>query len=640
MSLVNAQAGAEATGLERQPGASHYLKGNDPSQWKRDVPLFGKVRYESVYPGIDVVYYGADGKLEYDFVVAPGTDPSQIAIAFSGVDGMRLDDDGNLVLDAKGGQVIQRAPVVYQEIAGERVAVEGSYRLLADNNVGFALGKYDTALPLVIDPIIVYSTYLGGNGNDSIHGHGVDAAGNIYIAGQTDSVDFNLVLGDSEINGGVDAYACRFNPAGRAPYCAYFGGSRNDGAYPLAVSPDGALWVGGYTLSTDFPVVNPVQSTHADAGASVDAFLVRIDPVAAALTFSTYLGGNEYDMIRGIAVDSAGSAYVTGTTFSWSGFPVTSGVIKPVQSGGDAFISKFSANGELLLSTFFGGSERDEGRGIELGSKGEIFVSGTTTSLDFPTVNAQQPIYGGGNGDAFLAKLNPSASKIEFSTYAGGSGEDWAYGIKRDRDGTIVMGAFSFSADYPVLAAAQVIHGGDRDGVLSRYDATGKLLFATYHGGSGMDDLRDIALDPAGNIYFSGYTQSEDFPVTDRSVFGGVQDGVYSKFSRDGKLLESSYLGGATAAEVMHGPVRDMDGALVFSGWTGSSDFPVVAPLQRDHYDGGATADAFLVKVSDAGMKSWHGDFNGDGTDDILWRNNATGAGVIWYSGNASNASS
>ncbi|MDH7453927.1 SBBP repeat-containing protein [Luteimonas composti] len=636
MSLVDGNPAAPHVAAERLPGASHYLTGSDPANWRRNVPRYGRVEYKSVYDGIDLVYYGNQGQLEYDFVVAPGKDPGRIALEFSGISSLDLDEAGNLVLGTEHGNLKQHKPVVYQWVDGARRAVEGAYALLAGNRVGFSLGDYDVRLPLVIDPVLSYSTFLGGDGWDSTAAIAVDGAGNTYVAGNTNSIEFAWDMGnDSEFSGVYDAYVCRFKAVGSMPYCAYVGGSGDDAAWGLAVGPNGNAYVTGYTDSFDFPVLRANQPSRA-AGTYGDAFLFKINNRGDDLEYSTYYGGNDSDVARGVVVDSRGSAYITGNTYSWEGFPVTADAMQRTDPAGvDAFVAKFLDSGALAYSTYLGGGAADQGRGIALDAAGGIWVSGMTDSADFPTRGAIQAAHAGG-GDAFLVKLD-AAGKLRYGTYLGGSATEWGYGVQVDRAGNIHLAGITSSTDFPATSnALQAANKGGQDGFLARFKSNGSLAYATYYGGSDMDDMRHIALDPAGNVYWTGYTSSPDFPLFNplQPKMGGSQDQVLVQLDASGrKLLRSTSFGGS-GWEIGSGIALGRDGTIHLTGYTASTDLPLYAPFQKAHgspapqYDG--VPDIYLTRLTDASLRSWPGDFDGNGTSDLLWRNQATGAGSIW----------
>ena len=647
MSVVGGNPAPAIAGEGLLPGKSHYVTGKDPAKWLSDVPQYGKVRYQQVYPGVDLVYYGNEGKLEYDFIVSPGSDPGQIALDFKGVEGIALDKSGNLVLKTAHGDLLQHRPVVYQEVAGVRRLIEGAYALLGGNGIGFKLGQYDLGLPLVIDPVLSYSTYLGGDGWDSVAALGVDLAGNTYVAGNTNSIEFPWDMGnDSEFSGVYDAYVCRFTAAGGKPYCAYIGGSGDDAAWALAVGRNGSAYVAGYTDSTDFPVLNAHQPALA-AGSGGDGFLLKINPAGNALLYSTYYGGNDFETIRGLAVDAQGSAYITGNTWSWQGFPVTPGVLQATDPADvDAFVAKFTNAGAMAFSSYLGGSGPDQGRGITLDKSGNVLVSGYTTSSNFPTLAAIQPVNAGG-GDAFIAKLNPTASTLLYGTYLGGTAEEWGYDLKLDAAGNMHLAGFSSSTDFPTTAGAiQRTNAGGQDGFLTKLNAAGsQFTYSTYLGGSGRDDMRHVVLDPAGNAYWAGDSTSPNFPLVNPLQGMSGQQGVLAKVNATGtKLLYSTALGGSSW-DLVTGLDRSVDGTLHLTGYTQSTDFPTARAFQATHASPNGTgevsiADIFFTRHSDATLSSWRGDFDGNGTDDVLWRNDATGALSLWPSASVAQARS
>lgn len=641
MTLSGANATSQAGGEEQLAGTSHYLKGNDPAAWQRDVPRFGQVRYHSVYAGIDAVWYGNEGALEYDFVVAPGADPGQIALDFEGASEVSIDADGHLVLDTAVGQVVQHRPIVYQVVDGAKKAVDAAYRLLDPDTVAFALGAFDRSLPLVIDPVVSYSTYLGGDAEDSATSVAVDSAGNTWVAGVTNSTEFPWEMdNDSEFSGVYDAYVCRFSGNGGIPLCAYIGGSDDDGAWAIAIGPDGNAYVGGYTYSADFPVVDAAQS---DPGGDGDAFVLRINAAADGLDFSTYHAGNSFEIVRGIAVDHHGDVYVTGETWS-ANLPTTQGALQASHGNAnsqDAFVARFSAAGAREVATYLGGNGVDRGRGIAFDDAGDIFVTGNTASADFPMESPLMPP--GGGEDAFLSVLHPSGGALLLSTTIGGSAQDWAYELIVDDEDRVTLAGFTSSADFPVHKAAQGTLRGGQDSFLMRIDMATGIAFSTFLGGSGLDDMRHIAADPAGNTWFFGYTQSDDFPLRNHLAPLRGQDAVLAKFDPAGALLLSTPLGGS-AWEIGSGVALDLDGTVHLGGYTTSVDLPLAGAFQAmpgstsvEDEDGIAleTPDIFLARLAEPALDTWRGDYDGDGTDDILMRNNSTGANTIWRSGNS-----
>ena len=354
--LMGSQPAPEIVGERPLPGKSHYLLGNDPSGWRTHIPHYARVRYRGVYPGIDLIYYGHQGRLEYDFVVAPGVDPKQIHLDIQGAERLYLDAAGNLVLMAQGRELLQQAPKVYQRIGDVERLIPARY-VLTSNRLGFEVAAYDTAQPLVIDPVLNYSTYLGAS-NDEL-GQGI------------------------------------------------------------AVDRDGQAYVTGGTTSTDFPTDNPVQS---ELAGGTDAFVLKLTANGQRLVYSTFVGGNAFDIGLGIAIDSKGRAYVTGATDS-TNFPTVNALRGALAGASDAFVARLTVQGTLAYSTYLGGSGFDRGSGIAVTTKGRAHVTGVTESADFPTMNPQQPDLDG-NSDAFVAKLTRDGKALVYSTYLGGGGID------------------------------------------------------------------------------------------------------------------------------------------------------------------------------------------------------------------------
>jgi hypothetical protein len=416
MQLVGASATPQVVGLNELPGTSNYFIGNDPSQWHTDVPNYGQVEERSVYPGVDLVYYGNQQQLEYNFTVAPGADPGVIRMTFTGAESATLDDQGNLMLQTAGGPVVEQAPVLYQQSGGVRQSVAGHFVLEGNGQVGFSVGSYDRSQALIIDPILSYSTYLGGSGSDSGGSIAVDSAGDAYVTGITASTNFPTAHPLQATSGANnDAFVAKLNPAGSAlVYSTYLGGSDYDSADAIAVDSAGNAYVTGTTASTNFPTANPLRATF--GGGGYDAFVAKLNSTGSALVYSTYLGGSGDDLGNGIAVDSAGNAYVTGSTRS-SNFP-TANPLQATYGGaylGNAFVAKLNPAGSALVySTYLGGSGYygDQGDGIAVDAAGDAYVTGHTSSTNLPTANPLQATYGGGNSDAFVAKLNPAGSAL------------------------------------------------------------------------------------------------------------------------------------------------------------------------------------------------------------------------------------
>jgi hypothetical protein len=624
MKLRNANPAAKVTGVDELAGTSNYFIGNDPAKWRSNVPTYAKVKYEGIYSGIDLVYYGNQRQLEYDFIVAPGADPHRIAFEVSGAQSIRRDPQGDLVLKMPEGEIRWHKPVVYQEKDGAKQEIAARYAIAETNRVGFEVAGYDASRPLYIDPLI-YSTYLGGSGHDLGAGVAVDSAGNAYIVGSTNSADFPTTPGafQTVCNGGSgcatnwDAFVAKINAAGSAlVYSTYLGGSGIDESSSIAVDTAGNAYVTGDTGSADFPLMNPLQPTF--HGGEVDAFVTKINPVGSALVYSTYLGGSGQDLGLGIAVDSAGNAYVTGVTGS-ANFPTTPGAFQTVCNGSgsgcgtpsrDAFVSKINPSGSgLVYSTYLGGSGDDDGNSIALDGAGNAYVTGLTGSTNFPTMNPLQPNNAGTAPNcpcnAFVSKINPSGSGLVYSTYLGGSVEEGGIGIAVDSLDNAYITGFTLSTDFPTINALQPTFGGGfSDGFVSKINAAGSaLVYSSYLGGNSYDNGSGIAVDGAGNAYVTGETCSTDFPTMNalQPTYGGGDcngggDAFVSKLNPVGSaLVYSTYLGGSGDDNGSSIAVDTARSAYVV-GTTLSADFPAINPLQPLNAGGGG--DAFLAKIT------------------------------------------
>jgi hypothetical protein len=599
--FVGANPEPQVIGLDALAGTSNYFIGSDPSQWHTGIATYGRVEYQNLYPGVDLVYYGDQRQLEYDYVVAPEADPGVIKLAIDGAESMALDGQGDLVLHASGGDVLEHAPVVYQEVGGIRQPVSGRFVLGGDGQVGFAVGAYDPSLPLVIDPVLSYSTYLGGPGTGGL-GITVDAAGNAYVTGGANSAGFPTTAGafQTTYSGGLDdAFVTELNPTGTAlVYSTYLGGTDFDYGFRIAVDAVGNACVTGFTDSADFPTTTGAFRTT--YGGNDDAFVAKLNATGTALVYSTYLGGAGLDRGADIAVDASGDAYVTGTTSG--GFPTTAGAFQRAFRGVyDAFVAKLNPTGTALVySTYLGGTDNDQAFGIAVDTFGAAYVTGETHSTGFPTTpGAFQTSYGGGY-DAFVTELNPTGTALVYSTYLGGTGDDVGRGIAVDGAGNAYVTGYTDSADFPTTAGAfQAAFGGGYDAFVTKLNATGTaLVYSTYLGGTHWDEGWGIAVDAVGDAYVTGYTESTDFPTTTgafQTTFGGG-DAFVTKLNATGTaLVYSTYLGGVGHDEGDHIAV-DAAGNAYVTGFTSSPDFPTTPGAFQTSNRG--YGDAFVAKFA------------------------------------------
>src|SRR5437588_2630085 len=628
MSFAGANQAARVTGLEELPGKAHYFIGNNPAQWRPNVPTYAKVRYDDLYPGIDLIYDGTQRHLEYDFVVRPGADPHRIALRLQGADRLEVDSQGDLVLHTAAGVIRQRKPAIYQEIGAVRKEIPGGYVLSGAQQIGFQVAAYDATRPLIIDPVLVYSTYLEGSANDYGYGIAVDGSGNAYVTGYTISTNFPTTAGAFQTtpSGNNDAFVAKINPSGSAlVYSTYLGGNANDNGYGIAVDGSGNAYVTGSTTSPDFPTTagafQPDYGGAPNGGAPQDAFVTKINPSGSALVYSTYLGGNIADYGTGIAVDAQGSAYVTGNTDSFSDFPRTAGAVQPAYGNGgtDAFVTKLNPTGTALAySTFIAGTVANHGTGIAVDAQGSAYVTGYTFSSDFPTTPGAFQTAKRGNSSTFVTKFNPAGTALVYSTFLGGNGgdgnistSDVGNGITVDGSGSAYVTGSTASPDFPTTAGAvQPTFGGLEDASVTKFNPTGTaLVYSTFLGGSSYDVGTGIALDTLGYAYVTGYTGSTNFPTT-AGAFQRPSSNKYlvfvAKLNPPGSaLVYSTYLGGSGGNVTVGGGdfgtgiAVDGSGNAYITGYTQSPNFPTTPGAFQPTYGGGATSThAFVVKLS------------------------------------------
>jgi beta-propeller repeat-containing protein len=602
MALVDGNPAPRVEGIGELPGKSNYLIGKDPNKWHTNVATYAKVKYRDIYPGVDLVYYGSQQQLEYDFIVSAGADPAKIALDIQGANGLELDADGGLVMRTALGDIHQRKPRAYQELRDGRREINAGYVLANSRTVGFQLDAYDKNLPLIIDPVLIYSTYLGGGGDDRAFGISVDATGNVYVTGDTLSTNFPTTVGSFQSAGAGGAFVTKIDPGGSTLiYSTYLGGISGTG---IAVDANGNAYLTGATGSNFPTTVGAFQTT---SGGGSDAFAVKLDPGGSALVYSTYLGGSGFEQGQGIAVDSAGNAYVTGYTLS-TNFPTTVGAFQTTSGGGfDAYAVKIDPSGSALVySTYLGGSGRDQGSSIAVDANGDAYVAGFTGSTNFATtVGAFQTTKGAFN-DAFVTKLNLSGSLI-YATYLGGGGFDEGWGIAVDVGGNAYVTGITDSTNFPtIIGAGQTTYGGGGDAFVTKLNPRGSaLVYSTYLGGSALDysDMGlGIAVDSTGNTYVTGRAGS-NFPTTAgafQAMHGGTWDAFVAKLDSSGSVLVySSYLGG-NGIDSGQDIAVDANGDVYVTGYTVSTDFPTNGEAFQTTYGGGLNGDAFVAKIGQA----------------------------------------
>jgi Ca2+-binding RTX toxin-like protein len=587
LDLLGADPMTTLEGRVKTSAVTSYFRG-DMKEWKAGVPTYSEVAYEQPWPGIDLVYSGTQSRLKYEFRLSPGADPTAIRLSYRGITGLRIDERGRLLVSTPVRTIVDEAPLAYQEIAGRRVEVASAFTVQG-NSYGFRLGNYDRTRPLVIDPaVLVYAGFIGGMGNELGNGIAVDGAGNAYVAGETASAEatFPEAAGpDLSYNGGaMDAFVAKVNPQGSAlTYAGYIGGTGDDIGIGVAVDSGGNAYVTGSTTSaTGFPTTP--GAFDGALGGPIDAFVAKVNPGGTALTYATYLGGDHEESGDGIAVDSSGNAYVTGATNSVT-FPTTAGAFDtaldgPADGPADAFVAKMNpAGAALMYSTYLGGSgdESGEGSGISVDSAGSAYVTGDTTSSNFPVTAGAVDTTIGGFRDGFLAKVNPTGTGLTYALFLGGSAVDFTSGVAVDPAGNAFVVGETSSSDFPVVLGPDLSFNGDADAFVGKVNAAGTaLIYAGYLGGDGEDIGNGIAIDAAGNAYITGQTDSPQasFPETVGPFLtfsGGLSDAFVAGVNPQGTGLDyAGYIGGA-GEDLGNGIAVDAAGNAYVTGETTSS---------------------------------------------------------------------
>jgi hypothetical protein len=646
MQLAGSNALARPAGVEPLSGSANYLIGNDPAQWHTRIPTFAKVRYQSVYPGVDLIYYGNQRQLEYDFVVAPGASAKPIRLHFAGAQELKLDQSGNLVIIAPDGEIAFHKPVVYQIDGKKRQSVEGRFELLADNTAGFALGRYDHSKPLIIDPTLVYATFLGGSDQDYIVAIAVDAAGEAFVTGLTWSQDFPLTPGAFEAvneasatNGVSTAFVSKFNASGTAlEYSTYLGGNavadteylQGDYGHSIAVDSVGEAYLTGWTYSSNFPTTKGAYQTTNKAAANSEAtgFVSKLNASGTGLVYSTYLGGSTLDEPVSLALDASGNVYTSGFTFS-TDYPTTTGAFQTTNNsasndGWNTFVSKLNSTGTTLLySTYLGGSGENGDTmdgiytilGVAVDKSGDAYVVGWAQSTDYPvtaktayqTTNKAATNYG---SNITLSELNPAGTALLYSTYLGGSSGsgDFSEGVVVDGSGNAYITGYTYSSDFPVTtgtfqttnkSAANYESTGFASKLNTAKKGAASLVYSTFLGGSDGDDAYLPAVDNAGDLYISGTTYSSDFPVTTNAFqsTNGYANAFLTELNPAGsKEIYSTYLGGY-GKDGGYQVALGSSGGVYIGGFTDSSNFPV-------------TKDAFETTFNSESSTAFVAEFN------------------------------
>jgi hypothetical protein len=631
MRLVGANDSPQVKGDAELPGKVNYFIGNDPARWHKNVPTFGRVQLAGVYPGVDLVYYGNEGRLEYDFVLSPGAEPNQIALEFDGADRIELDAHGDLIAWVAGREVRWQKPVVYQEFDGQRIEVAGAYRLdggsltyqaKGSHRIGFELAAYDRSQPLVIDPVLVYSSFLGGSGNEG-YPYGAassivsDSQGNAYVVGHTDSLDFTITNALQSVVGGInDAFVAKLSPSGELLFSTYLGGAVGTGPFDfasgVALDTAGNIHIAGHTLSEDFPLVGPLQSAF---GGEWDAFVTILSYDGAEIRFSTYWGGTHAEAFYSVALDPSGNIYLTGLATEGEGesntdFPVHNALQPQYRGSGDAVVVKLSAGGTgVVYSTYLGGSRGEGGGCIVADAEGFAYIAGSTDSFNLPVTNAYQPRFtadGPGAGyyydNMFYARITPHGSALSYCSYfaakgyhrfeglaLGPHGDLWLTGqVDYQQSGLATPGAFLTSVPLDSYFKS----------IVARFNATNGMLAAATYLDRGVP--HDIAVDAAGNAWVAG-TALENLPLVDplqaySGEVSGRGDGFVAKISSDcSGLLFSTYFGGTEEDSISSLCLAPNGDVLLFGQTKSVTDFPLLNAFQPQLRGEG---DTFVARIS------------------------------------------
>jgi len=617
LTFVGADPEAISVATESLPGRSHYLLGNDPAKWITDLPHYAGIQYSEIFPNIDLVYYGKDGHLEFDLVVHPGARLEGVILKFDGAASLALDAQGDLIIAVGDLQLVLHRPMAYQIKGTEKEPVQARFVLLSPGEVGFSLGAHDPGRTVVIDPVLSYSTYVGGSSFDFATAIAVDSSGNIFVAGKTDSSDFpGTALSNTPSLS--RAFVRKYDPAGNLVFSSYFGGIDLGAVTDLEVTAAGSPIITGFTATGNFPVVNALQPTFRGP---YDAFITKLEPSGSAFVFSTFLGGDSLEQAWGLALDSSENIYVVGDTRS-ENFPVTAGVFQSANAGGqDTFVSKINASGSALVySTYFGASGGEFAGDIAVDASGNAYITGDTNSLDFPTKNAFQPTCRScpSHTDAFVAKLSATGASLVYSTHLGGTVSESAFGIDVDSGGHAYVTGRTVSGDFPTTPgslqpASAVFAAGGEEAFVTKLSPSGSsLIYSTFLGGDFHDFGRRIVVDSLGTAYVAGTTSSVAFPAANPlpgscGVCSGLgSDAFVSRLNADGSaLLFSTWLGGSigvpnpggglyNAVDTGAALAVDPVGNIYLAGQTLSANFPIQGASQATS---GGLDDGFVATI-------------------------------------------
>jgi len=655
MRFVGGNSEAQTVTEQLLPGTTNYYLGNDPKNWQSNISQYGRVVYNNVYPGINLAYYGEQRKLEFDFIVAPQSDPTPIDLAFNGAQKLTTNASGDLIVSSTAGDVVLHKPLAYQQQGGTRQPVEARFVLKADKQVSFELGSYDRSRELVIDPSLTYTTYLGGASEDEVLGIAVDGANNIYVTGQTDSTSgWPGPTPIGTVNPGYsDAFVTKMDSTGALTYTMFVGGSAgNTSGRAIAVDSSQAAYVSGITQSVSFPATGPQPVSGSSGscaivgsgtGVCTDAFAFKLNSNGQTLAWATYIGGDNDDDGYAIAVDGSGNAWVGGDTFSADFFSHVNAVATlytnfnngngPNPPSNDGFVVEINPTGtSFLFATYLGGSFGDQVNAIAVDSSGNAYAAGESNSKDFPTTNGAYQTACGSDGlcnisggiayyDAFVTKIAPGATALTYSTYIGGSSDDYAYAIAVDgsgdayitgetrKDDTTTTPAVPYPTTLGAFSTTYNAAASSNAFVTELNPAGAALTFSTFLGGSTADIGGGIAVDGLKNAYVTGMTSSTNFPKQNptQASLSGTSDAFVTEIlalpAPAGSTLGfSTYLGGSGDENTSPSPALGsiaLDGSnnIWVGGSTNSTNFPTEGTQAQPTFGGGAY-DGFVAEYS------------------------------------------
>ncbi|HTW59701.1 MAG TPA: SBBP repeat-containing protein [Terriglobales bacterium] len=654
MKLVGGKSNAEMVAGSELAGRINYYIGNNPAKWQQGVKQYSAVTYRGVYPGVNLAYHGQRPQLEFDFIVSPGASAAPIDLGFKGASGIATDADGNLVLKSAAGNVLLHKPVAYQEKDGQRQAVDVSFRRDGADQVGFAVGAYDHSRELVIDPTLSYGTYLGGNNEDEVFAIAFDSTNGIYVTGETKSTS-GFPGGNAPTNYGFYAFVTKLNSSGTLTYTTIFGGAKtsssvnNDSGLAVAADSSGNAYITGITSSTNLPIVGPAAQPTSGGGGTctnlknsstpcTDAYAAKLNGTGG-VAWSTYIGGTNDDDGYAIALDSLGDVWVAGDTFSSSFYPnnhatlvlysnFNSGVVLNPPAD-DGFVAELNPTGTAFLySTYLGGKFSDQINGIAIDAHNNVFVAGETASTNFPTMNPYQSGCGSDGlcnahsgtvyYDGFVTEITAGGGSLTYSTYIGGSSDDYAFAIALDSSGDAYITGETSNDDtyttpavpYPTTSGAfstTYNSSASNNAFVTEFDPAGsKLVYSTFLGGSTQDLGGGIAVDTFDDAYVTGMTASSNFPTTSnatQTTLKGTTDAFVTQVLAGGANLGfSTYLGGtgsenATGSGAVGTIVLDSSNNMWVGGSTNSTDFPATGNAIEGSFGGGAY-DGFIAEIS------------------------------------------